>query len=118
MAKVDGDFLALWYWPTSPKGLHDGPNAMKTWYVNCLARTWKPDRMYRGNDWIVVNSVFVSWTHSRKLKSNFVTVQGFLYLLNSILIFEIIYPYCMVQDWRMPLWNRRPYCPFCILVAI
>jgi hypothetical protein len=33
--------------------------------------------MYRGNDWIAVNSVFVSWTHSRKLKSDFVTVQGF-----------------------------------------
>jgi hypothetical protein len=33
--------------------------------------------MYRGNDWIAMNSVFVSWTHSRKLKSDFVTVQGF-----------------------------------------
>jgi hypothetical protein len=77
VAREDGEFLALWYWPTSPKGLHDGPNAMKTRYVNCLARTWKPDRMYRGNDWIAVNSVFVSWTHSRKFKSDFIKVQGF-----------------------------------------
>jgi hypothetical protein len=73
----DGEFLALWYWPTSPKGLRDGTNAMRTWYVNCLARTWKPDRLYRGNDWIAVNSVFVSWTHNRKLKSDFVMVQEF-----------------------------------------
>jgi hypothetical protein len=60
VAREDGEFLALWYWPTSPKGLRDGPDAMRTRYVNCLARTWEPDRMYRGNDWIAVNSVFVS----------------------------------------------------------
>jgi hypothetical protein len=77
VAREDGGFLALWYWPTSPKGLRDGPNAMRTQYANCLARTWEPDRMYRRNDWIVVNSLFVSWTHSRKLKSDLVTVQGF-----------------------------------------
>jgi hypothetical protein len=50
---------------------------MRTRYENCLARTWEPDRMYRGNDWIAVNSMFVSWTHSMKSKSDFVTVQGF-----------------------------------------
>jgi hypothetical protein len=47
VAREDGEFLALWYWPTPPKGLRDGPDAMRTRYVNCLTRTWEPDRMYK-----------------------------------------------------------------------
>ena len=34
----DGEFLAsLWYWPTTPKSLYNGPNALHTCYVNHLA---------------------------------------------------------------------------------
>jgi hypothetical protein len=58
-------------------GQRDRPDAMRTRYVNCLAQTWEPNRMYRGKDWIGVNFMFVSWTYSRKLKSDFLTVQGF-----------------------------------------
>jgi hypothetical protein len=39
VVRKDGEFLALWYWPTQPKGLRDGPNAMQTRYVNSLAQT-------------------------------------------------------------------------------
>jgi hypothetical protein len=39
VARKDREFLALWYWPTKPKGLHDGPDAMRARYVNSLART-------------------------------------------------------------------------------
>jgi hypothetical protein len=43
VAREDGEFLALWYWPTKPKGLRDGLDAMQARYVNSLARTWEPD---------------------------------------------------------------------------
>jgi hypothetical protein len=61
VAREDGEFLALWYWPTKPKGLRDGPDTMRARYVNSLAYIWEPDRMYKGQDWIAVNSVFVLW---------------------------------------------------------
>jgi hypothetical protein len=77
VAREDGEFLTLWYWPTTPKGLRIGPGAMRTRYVNCLTRTWEPDRMYKAQDWIPVSSMFVSWTHVTKLKSDLVTVQGY-----------------------------------------
>jgi hypothetical protein len=77
VAREDGEFLALWYWPTKPKGLRDGPDAMRVRYVNSLVRTWEPDRMYKGRDWIAVTSVFVSWTQRTKLKATLVTVQGY-----------------------------------------
>jgi hypothetical protein len=77
VAREDGEFLALWYWPTKPKGLRDGSDAMRARYVNSLARTWEPDRMYKGQDWIAVNSVFVSWMQSTKLKADLLTVQGY-----------------------------------------
>jgi hypothetical protein len=77
VAREDGEFLALWYWPTKPKGLRDGPDAMRARYVNSLARTWEPDRMYKGHDWIAVNSVFVSWMQRTKLKADLVTVQAY-----------------------------------------
>jgi hypothetical protein len=50
VAREDGEFLALWYWPTKPKRLRNGPDAMRARYVNSLARTWEPDRMYKGHD--------------------------------------------------------------------
>jgi hypothetical protein len=77
VAREDGEFLALWYWPTKPKGLRDGSDAMQARYVNSLACTWEPDRMYKGQDWIAVNSVFVSWMQSTKLKADLLTVQGY-----------------------------------------
>jgi hypothetical protein len=77
VAREDGEFLALWYWPTKPKGLRDGLDAMWARYVNSLARRWEPNRMYKGQDWIAVNSVFVSWMQSTKLKADLLTVQGF-----------------------------------------
>jgi hypothetical protein len=77
VAREDGELLALWYWPTKPKGLRDGLDAMQARYVNSLARTWEPDRMYKGQDWIAVNSMFVSWMHSTKLKADLITVQGY-----------------------------------------
>jgi hypothetical protein len=43
VAREDGEFLALWYWPTKPKGLRDGPDTMRARYMNCVARTWEPD---------------------------------------------------------------------------
>jgi hypothetical protein len=45
VVREDGEFLLLWYWLTKPKELCDGPDAMQTCYVDCLARTWEPDRM-------------------------------------------------------------------------
>ena len=33
--------------------------------------------MYKGHDWIAVNSMFVSWMQSTKLKADFTTVQGY-----------------------------------------
>ena len=45
-------------------------------YVNSLARSWEPDQMYKGQDWIVMNSMFVLWMQSTKLKANVVTMQG------------------------------------------
>jgi hypothetical protein len=77
VAREDGEFLALWYWPTKPKGLHDRLDAMRACYVNSLARTWEPDQMYKGQDWIAMNSVFVSWMQSMKLKADLFTVQGY-----------------------------------------
>jgi hypothetical protein len=77
VAREDGEFLALWYWPTKPKGLRDGPDTMRARYMNCVARTWEPDRMYKGQDWIPVNSVFVSWMQSTKMKADLITVQGY-----------------------------------------
>jgi hypothetical protein len=50
---------------------------MRARYVNTLARTWKPDQMYKGQDWIAVNSMFVLWMQSTKLKANVVTMQGY-----------------------------------------
>jgi hypothetical protein len=47
VAREDGEFLALWYWQTKPKGLRDGLDAMRARYVNSLACTWEPDRMYK-----------------------------------------------------------------------
>jgi hypothetical protein len=60
VAREDGNFLALWYWPKAPKGLHNGLDTMWTCYMNCLIRRWKLDQMYKGHDWIEVNFVFVS----------------------------------------------------------
>jgi hypothetical protein len=77
VAREDGEFLALWYWPTKPKGLRDGLDAMWARYVNSLACTWESDRMYKGHDWISGNSVFVSWMQRTKLKADLVTVQGY-----------------------------------------
>jgi hypothetical protein len=77
VAREDGEFLVLWHWPNSPKGLCDGLDAMRTQYVNCLAQTWELDQMYKENNWIIVNYVFISWTYNRKLKADFVIVQGF-----------------------------------------
>jgi hypothetical protein len=77
VAREDGEFLALWYWPTEPKGLRDGLDAMRARYVNSLARTWEPDRMYKRQDWIAVNFVFVLWMQSTKLKADLITVQGY-----------------------------------------
>jgi hypothetical protein len=47
VAREDGEFLALWYWSTKPKGLRDGLDTMRIGYVNCLACTWEPDQMYK-----------------------------------------------------------------------
>ena len=77
MVREDGEFLALWYWPTKPKGLRDGLDAMQACYVNFLAHTWEPNRMYKGQDWIAMNSMFVSWMQSTKLKANVLTIQGY-----------------------------------------
>jgi hypothetical protein len=77
VAREDEEFLALWYWPTKQKGLCDGPDGMRARYVNSLACTWEPDQMYEGQDWIVVNSMFVSWMQRTKLKANLVTMQGY-----------------------------------------
>ena len=77
VAREDGQFLALWYWPTKPKGLRDGLDAMRARYVNSLAHTWKPNRMYKGQDWIAVHFLFVSWMQRTKLKADLVTVQGY-----------------------------------------
>jgi hypothetical protein len=48
VAREDGEFLALWYWRTKPKGLRDGLDAMQAQYVTYLACTWEPDQMYKG----------------------------------------------------------------------
>jgi hypothetical protein len=48
VAREDGQFLALWYWRTKPKGLRDGLDAMQAQYVTYLACTWKLDQMYKG----------------------------------------------------------------------
>jgi hypothetical protein len=77
VAREDGEFLALWYWLTKRKGLCDGPDGMRARYVNSLACTWELDQMYEGQDWIVVNSMFVSWMQRTKLKANLVTMQGY-----------------------------------------
>jgi hypothetical protein len=50
---------------------------MRARYVNCLTHTWKSDQMYKGQDWIAVNSVFISWMQSTKLKANLLTMQGY-----------------------------------------
>jgi hypothetical protein len=52
-------------------------DGMRAQYVNSLACTWEPDQMYEGQDWIVVNSIFVSWMQRTKLKANLVTMQGY-----------------------------------------
>ena len=74
MAREDGEFLALWYWLTKPKGLCDGPDVMRACYVNSLAHTWEPDQMYKRQDWIVVNSMFISWMQNTRQKANLLTV--------------------------------------------
>jgi hypothetical protein len=50
---------------------------MRACYVNSLARTWKLDRMYKGQDWIAVNFVFISWMLNTKLKADLITMQGY-----------------------------------------
>ncbi len=77
MARADGEFLALWYWPTAPKGLREGPSAMRARYANCLVRTWEPNRTYKGQDWIQVATVFTSWTQSTLSKTEMMTYQGY-----------------------------------------
>jgi hypothetical protein len=42
VAREGGEFLALWYWPTKPNGVCDGPDSMRARYVNSLARIWEP----------------------------------------------------------------------------
>jgi hypothetical protein len=58
------------------KGLRNGLDAMQTQYVNCLTRTWEPNWLYKGHDWIPANSVFVSWMHITNLKSDLITIEG------------------------------------------
>jgi hypothetical protein len=49
VAIIDREFLALWYWLTTPKDLQDGPDAMQlSYYVDCLTQTWEPNRTYKG----------------------------------------------------------------------
>ena len=36
MAQEDGEFLALWYWPTALRGLQDGLDVMLNSYTNYL----------------------------------------------------------------------------------
>jgi hypothetical protein len=77
VAREDGEFLDLWYWPTKPKGIRDGLDTMRARYVNCVACTWEPDRTYKGQDWIPVNFVFVSWMQSTKMKADLIIVQKY-----------------------------------------
>ena len=63
MAQEDGEFLALWYWPTTPRGLRDGRDVMRNHYANSLVQTWEPNKTYKGKDWIPMDSVFTLWVH-------------------------------------------------------
>ena len=77
MAREDGKFLALWYWPTTPEGLQDGLDVMRIRYANSLAQIWEPNRTYKGKDWVPMNSVFTSWVHCGKSKPEMVTIQEY-----------------------------------------
>ena len=45
--REDRGFLALRYWPTTPKGLCNNLDAMLTHYVSCLIWTWKFYQIYK-----------------------------------------------------------------------
>ena len=50
---------------------------MSNRYTNFVAQTWKPNRTYKGKDWILVDLEFTSWVHCRKSKSEMVIVQEY-----------------------------------------
>jgi hypothetical protein len=60
VAREDGKFLALWYWPTKPKGLRNGSNAIRTRYVNSLATTTSS---YNYLHILTIIYIFFTWDH-------------------------------------------------------